>query len=145
MKCYFHCNQDLVKSLEICVCKQILIKTSYSFLLQTKREPDDGCYGEDIDDPIVELLPLTAGYDISPDSMQEENTKQNGIGLDKLEEAYLERPESERSSSLSDPAIRCGYFTYSPDWLQYWNNPKSLLFFLCCLSMVQGTLKLLYI
>ncbi|XP_071143715.1 solute carrier organic anion transporter family member 4C1-like isoform X2 [Mytilus edulis] len=104
----------------------------------TKREPDDGCYGEDIDDPIVELLPLTAGYDISPDSMQEENTKQNGIGLDKLEEAYLERPESERSSSLSDPAIRCGYFTYSPDWLQYWNNPKSLLFFLCCLSMVQG-------
>lgn len=72
--------------------------------------------------------------------MQDDTSKKNGDWEKAKEEnmPYLERPESERRQSLSDPDIRCGYFKYSPDFLQYWNNPKSLLFFLCCLSMVQG-------
>lgn len=101
--------------------------------------------GEDDDviedgDKRVELQPLTAGYDISPESMTDESTKQNGR-WEKMDEEnlpYLECPESNRQASFSDPDIRCGYCQFSPDWLQYWNNPKSLLFFLCCLSMVQG-------
>ena len=112
----------------------------FSVFQEKNNTPDDEDIVQDLDNRIVELLPLTAGYESAHEAMEDDTNKKNG-GWEKMDEEnmpYLERPESERNPSFSDPDIRCSYFRYSPDFLQYWNNPKSLLFFLCCLSMVQG-------
>ena len=44
---------------------------------------------------------------------------------------------------LDDKALRCGYCSWKPDWLQGCNSPRMLLACICWFTFTQGQSKML--
>ncbi|XP_071112274.1 solute carrier organic anion transporter family member 4C1-like [Haliotis cracherodii] len=59
-------------------------------------------------------------------------------GKKKGKQSIPDLPEFNQSKALADDDVRCGFGSYRPDWLQVFNNPKCLLFFLCAYCMILG-------
>ncbi|XP_062608330.1 solute carrier organic anion transporter family member 4C1-like isoform X1 [Saccostrea cucullata] len=91
-----------------------------------RREGDVG----DVD----ELLPLTeSDFEVMSDSDSPSNGVVNGVHLNG-NMSVKPKPMNMKE----DREIRCGFGSYSPNCLQKFNNPKALLFFLCCFCTLQG-------
>ena len=86
-----------------------------------------------------ELAPLQT----ADDTGWEMSDKRNNASPVDINDVKI-KPERLRDETddLTLEEVKCGCGKFKPEFLQYFNNPKALLFFLCCFCMVQGNLSL---